>query len=540
MGWNRLIILLALSFICAVATAQVNRYMVFFKDKAGTSYSTSAPKDFLSQRAVDRRIQQGIAVTEQDFPVNAGYVQGVAATGASVFFHTRWMNGVLVQCDVSMLTAVQALSFVDHVELVAPNARLQANGRKKNNKAIKAQEAPAKTQAQLQLIGLDEMQAAGYKGENMLVAIFDGGFPGVNTATPFHHIIQENRIDLVASRDFVGNTGNVFQYDEHGTEVFSVIAANQDGVFTGGSYEANYQLYVTEDTDSEYRIEEYNWLFAAERADSAGVDIVNSSLGYYDFDNATMNYAKTALDGKTTVISQAAQWAADRGMVVVCSAGNEGATAWQIITAPADAKDVLAVASVTSGGARSGSSSIGPSADGRIKPDVAAMGVSTSIIRPDGTTSIATGTSLSAPLVTSLAAGVWERYPNLSNKEVIDVIRKSASQATNPDNLLGYGIPNFKAVVNYLERLPQEDTFEVFPNPVNHDTLTIRPFDPNQVATCHLELLSAQGAVVFQGETNFSWLNRIYTVNLAPVSSGYYFLRLTWGDKRFTYKLIKI
>jgi len=539
MGWNRLIILQALVFIASAATAQVNRYMVFFKDKAGTSYSTGTPKAFLSQRAIDRRIQQGIAVTEQDLPVNAGYVQSVAATGASVFFSTRWMNGVLVQCDVSLLTTMQALSFVDHVELVAPNARL-ANGRKKNNKAVKAQEAPAKTQAQLQLIGLDDMQEAGYKGENMLVAIFDGGFPGVNTATPFHHIFQEHRIDLAASHDFVGNTDNVFQYDEHGTEVFSVIAANQDGVFTGGSYEANYQLYVTEDTDSEYRIEEYNWLFAAERADSAGVDIVNSSLGYYDFDDASMNYAKKALDGKTTVISRAAQWAADRGMVIVCSAGNEGATAWQIITAPADAKDVLAVASVTSGGARSGSSSIGPSADGRIKPDVAAMGVSTSIIRPDGTTSIATGTSLSAPLVTSLAAGVWERYPGLSNKEVIDVIRQSASQAKNPDNLLGYGIPNFKAVVNYVEQLPQEDTFEVFPNPVYHDTLTIRPFDPNQVATCQLELLSAQGSVVFQGETTFSWLNRAYTVNLAPVASGYYFLRVTWGDKRFTYKLIKI
>jgi hypothetical protein len=539
MGWNRLIILLVFSCIASAATAQVNRYMVFFKDKAGTSYSTNAPKAFLSQRAIDRRIQQDIAVSEQDFPVNATYIQSVAATGASVFFSTRWMNGVLVQCDVSLLATVQALSFVDHVELVAPNAR-RTNGRKKNNKAIKAQEAPAKTQAQLQLIGLDEMQQAGYKGENMLVAIFDGGFPGVNTAAPFHHIIQENRIDLAASRDFVGNTGNVFQYDEHGTEVFSIIAANQDGVFTGGSYEATYQLYVTEDTDSEYRIEEYNWLFAAERADSAGVDIVNSSLGYYDFDDATMNYSKKALDGKTTVISQAAQWAADRGMVIVCSAGNEGATAWQLITAPADAKDVLAVANVTSGGSRAASSSIGPSADGRIKPDVAAMGVSTSIIRPDGTTSIATGTSLSAPLITSLAAGVWERYPKLSNKEVIDIIRKSASQAKNPDNLLGYGIPNFKAIVNYIEQTPQENTFDVYPNPVNHDTLTIRPFDPNQVATCQLELLSAQGSVVFQGETTFSWLNRAYTVNLAPMSSGYYFLRVTWGDKRFTYKLIKI
>ncbi|MBA4054558.1 MAG: hypothetical protein C0490_07595, partial [Marivirga sp.] len=346
-------------------------------------------------------------------------------------------------------------------------------------------------------------------------------------------------IDPIASKDFVYNSDNVFQYDEHGTEVFSVIAAYQENNFTGGSYEANYQLYVTEDVNTEYRIEEYNWLFAAERADSAGVDVINSSLGYYDFDDTSMNYPKSAMDGKTTVITRAAQFAADRGIIVVCSAGNEGGIAWQIITAPADAEDVLAIASVNSTGQRSGSSSIGPAADGRIKPDVAAMGVNTSVIKPDGTTGSASGTSLSSPLVTSLVAGVWQRYPELSNKEIMDAIRSSASQAANPDNFLGYGIPNFKAIVNYLELTPQENVFEVFPNPILTDTFTIKPFDPGQVTSCRVELVSSQGQVLYRADANFSWLNRTYTANLSQFVAGMYYLRIWWGDKRYVYKLVK-
>ena len=194
----------------------------------------------------------------------------------------------------------------------------------------------------------------GTRGEDIVIGIFDGGFQGVNTGAPFQHIFNENRINLAVSKDFVTNSDDVFQFDEHGTEVFSVIAAYQDGFFTGGSYEANYQLYVTEDVVGEYRIEEYNWLFAAERADSAGVDVVNSSLGYYDFDQLAMDYPKSAMDGKTTVVSKAAQMLADRGVIVVCSAGNEGGIAWQIITAPADAKDVLAVGNVNSSGSTGG------------------------------------------------------------------------------------------------------------------------------------------------------------------------------------------
>lgn len=540
MDWSSVRLTFLLIFVGAAAMAEVNRYMVFFRDKTGSIYSTALPNQFLSQRAIDRRIQQDILITDQDFPVNASYVQGISGVGAEVFYTTRWMNGVLVQCDAALVASIENLPFVARVEFVAPNEKLLSSGRLKSNQKTKGPKSAVKTQAQLQLIGLDEMQASGYKGEMIHIGIFDSGFQGVNITAPFQDIFAENRIDLVVSKDFVYNAPDIFQYDEHGTEVFSIIAAYQEGDFTGGAYAANYQLYVTEDVNTEYRIEEYNWLFAAERADSAGVDVINSSLGYYDFDDTAMNYPKSAMDGKTTVVSQAAQWAADRGIVVVCSAGNEGNIAWQIITAPADAMDVLAVANVNSVGQRAGSSSIGPSADGRIKPDVAAMGVNTSVITPNGSISNVSGTSVSSPLVTSLVAGLWQRYPELSNKELMEAIRKSASQANAPDNLLGYGIPDFRAVVNYLEQRPQEKVFEVYPNPILSDTFTIRPFDPNQITSCRVELLSSQGQVVYTMEANFSWLNRTATVNLSPVRAGLYYLRIWWGEKRYIYKMIKV
>jgi serine protease AprX len=539
MVWNRSRLLIILLFCASAGSAQVNRYLVFFKDKNGIPYTVNEPTKFLSLQSIERRVEQGISISPEDLPVNENYVQGVRGVGANTFFTTKWFNGVLVQCDASLIPAIQNLQYVDRVEFVAPNERLTGSRRRTELKT-KDLKTASSTQVQLHMIGLDEMHATGNRGENIVIAIFDGGFQGVNSGAPFQHIFNENRVNLEVSTDFVTNSDNVFQFDEHGTEVFSVVAAYQDGFFTGGSYEANYQLYVTEDVVGEYRVEEYNWLFAAERADSAGVDVVNSSLGYYDFDQSSMNYPKSAMDGKTTVVSKAAQMLADRGVIVVCSAGNEGGLSWQLITAPADAEDVLAVANVNSAGVRAGSSSIGPASDGRIKPDVAALGVNTSVIKPNGALGTASGTSLAAPLITSLAAGVWQRYPELTNVEVIDAIRKSASQASNPDNLIGYGIPNFKAVVNYVEQSHQENVFDVYPNPITHDSVTIRPFDPIQVGSCKVEVISSQGQKIYEASVSFSWENRTYTSYVTNLSAGIYFMRIWWGDKHYTFKVVKV
>ena len=537
MVWSNGARVIVLLLISATSFAQVNRYVVIFKDKAGTPYTISNPAEFLSQRAIDRRANQNIAITEQDLPVNPNYILAVRDAGAEVYFKTRWFNGVLVQCDESVVSALEGLSFVERVEYVAPNAKLMTNGRKKSNTKARSSKTSDVTQTQLGMVGIDDMHAGGFHGEGMIVGIFDSGFQGVNVNEPFQAIFSENRINLTVSHDFVYNTKNIFQYDEHGAEVFSVIAAYQEGTYTGGAYKASYQLFVTEDVSTEYRIEEYNWLFAAELADSAGVDVINSSLGYNTFDDSSMDYAKAALNGKTTVITRAAQWAADRGIIIVCSAGNEGAVAWQIITAPADAKDILAVASVTSTGIRVPSSSKGPSPsiDNVIKPDVAAMGSNTSVILPNGSVGSASGTSLAAPIITSLVTGIWQHYPSLTNKEILDIIRQSGSQATTPDNLLGYGIPNYLTVETLLKYL-RENPFIVYPNPAVDDTLSIKPFSAVEVSACQIEFISPKGQLLFTSDLTFSKENPLQTINLSTYAAGLYILRIHWNNQVLTHR----
>lgn len=537
----RFYIFFILMLFLSVSHAQVNQYMVFFVDKSGTPYSVSNPSAYLSSKAIQRRAIQNIPVVESDLPVNPAYITNIENTGASVIYKTKWMNGVLVSCDASLLPAINALPEVSSIEYVSPGAHPSAGGRKKSVKEKKDTKEAA-TDNQLSLLGIDEMHADGHRGEGVTIAVFDGGFSGANLTAPFTHIFSENRFDAVASYDFVHGGHEVFQYDDHGTRVWSVIAAYSPGSFIGGAYKANFQLYVTEDVPTEYRVEEYNWLFAAERADSAGVDIINSSLGYnIDFDDASMDYSTGQMDGETAIITRAAQFAADKGMLVVTSAGNEGLDAsWRIITAPADGRDVLAVGSVNSFMVRSPTSSVGPTADGRIKPDVVALGSGTSVVRANGSITTGSGTSFSAPLVTGLAAGLWQRQPGLSNKKLIEAIRMSASLAPNPDNFLGYGLPNYTAAKHYIEQVEQEELFAVFPNPITHDTLTIRPKNPEDLTPVVILLVSAQGQIIRDQNVNFTWLNNQYTADLSFLSAGIYLIRIQAGEQVFVYKIVKI
>ena len=530
-----------MTWVSVSAVAQENRYLVFFKDKEGIPYTTDKPIEFLSQKAVDRRLEQGIDITSQDLPVRVTYVQGVEDAGAEAFFTTRWLNGVLIHCDPTVLSAVESLPYVDRIEFVSPSPKSPSGGRRSFNLRRKNNQTGAETENQLQMIGIDKMHEANYKGKGITIAILDSGFPGVHNSPAFQDIFSEGRFIENVSYDFVHHSSDVFQYDGHGTEVLSVIAAEIPDAFTGGAYEASFQLFITEDVPTEYRIEEYNWLFAAEKADSAGADIIHSSLGYYDFDDATMNYTQAQMDGKTTIVSRAAQWAADRGILVVTSAGNEGAIpSWRIITAPADAEDVLAIGAVNSTLMKTNSSSIGPSADNRIKPDLAALGAGVKVVKANGQISTSSGTSLAAPLVTSLAAGIMQRYPDLTNKEVIALLRQTSSQSSNPDNLLGYGIPNFQAVVNFQEQKPQTHAFEIFPNPLLDDTLTISPIDPDLIDSCEIEILSAQGQLLVRGTVRFDWLNRTYKTDMSGLASGIYYIRVFYEKRRDTFKLVKL
>jgi serine protease AprX len=528
-------IIVPLLFLFFGAVAQTDRYIVFFTDKQGTPYSLAQPSQFLSQRSIERRAKQGIPLTNEDLPVNPSYITQVKSKGAETYFTSRWMNCVLIQSDAATVDQIKLLSFVKSIDFVAPNAKL-SGGRIRKIRSKKETSSTPATNDQLQMIGIDQMQADGFKGEGVMIAVFDAGFPGVNTATPFQHIFLENR--LLDSYDFIGKSGNVFSYDDHGTEVLSVIGAFSNDTFTGGAYKANFHLYVTEDVTSEYRVEEYNWLFAAERADSVGIDVINSSLGYNLFDDPTMDYSKSQLNGQTAVISKAALKAIERGMVVVCSAGNEGNNAWQLVTPPADVNGVLATGSVTSTSVKSSFSSVGPTSDSRIKPDVVAMGSGTSVIKPSGILSTASGTSLASPLITSLVAGVWQTYPFLTASEIYATILESTSQFLHPDNLLGYGIPNYNLITKVLETPQIDDDIALYPNPLTGSSIKIGLKNPSNEV--NVLIWGSDGKKIKATSLAITALNNPGELDLSFLSAGSYLLKVTTGSSVKIMRLVKL
>ena len=514
--------------------------MVFFNDKVGSLHSTSTPETFLSSRSILRRTNQNISIAEQDLPVVPAYVESVrnASSTVKVLYRTKWMNGILVECEVSDVSILQGLSIVDSVAYVAPGSRPTAGGRvRSSSKFREVTEGTAATDVQLSMLGMDAMHEAGYRGEGMLIAIMDAGFPGADTISFFKHVFDQNRFDAATSYDFVSGGSNVFRQNGHGTNVWSTIAAFKNGVFLGGAYKANYILFITEHAPTEYRVEEYNWLFAAEKADSAGVDVITTSLGYTTFDDSSMNYSIADMDGQTTVITRAAEIAASNGIAVVASSGNEGHGSPTTIGAPADGENVLAVGSVTSAGIKSATSSIGPSADGRIKPDVAAMGSSVSVIWMNGLITSSSGTSFSAPLMASLVTGVWQALPELTDSQLLDTIRSVASQANNPDNQLGYGIPNFNQVVTSTDPEIAGYFVSIFPNPTLSQ-IKIEFIDNSQSDKLMIDLVDSKGAVSNVGVSSIS--NKEFLIDISNHQPGLYLLRLQLGNQFSVHKILKI
>jgi serine protease AprX len=531
--------ILALLFVLTAysSEAQTNQYFIFFKDKTGTPFSIAEPNQFLSARSIERRHKQNISITQEDLPVNPDYVSQVKSAGAKIYFTSRWWNGVLIEADAAIMANINSLSLIGGSVLVAPGkksigGRLHITRQKKNTSA----DQPVNN-TQLQQIGLDEMHAMGYLGEGIWIAIFDSGFQGVNISSPFSHLFTENRVKQTFN--FVHNTTGVYQSDDHGTEVLSVMAAHTAGVYTGGVYKAEYLFYLTEDVSSEYRIEEYNWTFAAERADSAGVDIINSSLGYYEFDDSSMDYAKSDLDGSKPVISRAARSAIEKGMIVVCSAGNEGGNSWKLITPPADVEGILAVGSVNSQKSLSSFSSQGPTADNRIKPDVVAMGSGTSIIKSNGALGTASGTSLASPLIASLAAGTLQAFPSLNSSQVYDAIVNSADQASRPDYLMGYGLPHFMAIKNYIESSQSQEAISIYPNPVTGDSIQIKLKSIPNVPV-EITIFDAQGKLVEEYSHQLNWLSNPLEYDLSKLQAGLYLMRVNTGSQTATLKFVKL
>lgn len=524
---NKSTLLLICLLKASVSVWSQDRYVVFFTDKAGSSFSIDKPAAFLSQRAIERRQRQGISIQQQDLPVQESYISSLKSLGVTCFYRTRWMNGVLVQMEKRLLASVQALRFVRNVEYVAPGVmKDQSSG---GGGVSISFGTKAKSDLQNQMLGINRMHADGYRGKGVLIGVFDGGFRKVSKLPAFRHLFADRRIlytfDYTANEENVENT--VF---DHGTMVLSVLAADKPGQFTGTAPRASYILATTEEGTSEYRIEEYNWLFAAEKADSAGVDIINTSLGYSVFNDARMNYTKAEMDGKTTVITKAVNRAFERGILLVTSAGNTGRNPnWDTILAPADSPNTLAVGAVNITGDRVRFSSKGPTADGRVKPDVMALGSGTAVMRAHGIFTFSSGSSFSSPLVTGLAAGLWQAYPGLTAAQLLDVIRRSGDNYSNPDHESGYGIPGYVKALKLAKEisLPITPDLAAYPNPIVNNIVNLAfgsRFFGQPVAVA---VYDSRGVKQKTYQLNPTARNRRIRLYLGEIPAGIYLIKIT-------------
>jgi len=454
--------ILIIIFLLAVYTnsfAQYSRYIIQLKDKVGTPFSTNSPLQFLSQRSISRKARNNIPIDQTDLPVTPRYLDSILLSGnVTILNVSKWLNQVcILTTDATVLTKINTFSFVVASSPIA--ARPQAINvpvDKQLDPPISARPAtPARPQntmdifnygtayPQAHLHNTEFLHNMGFSGEGMQLAILDAGFYNYKTLPTFDSVRINNQI--LGTWDFVANEESVNEDHLHGMNAFSTIAANLPGSFVGTSPKSSFYLFRTEDIFSEYPIEEFNWAVGAEKADSLGVDVISVSLGYYTFDNSFFNYNYAQLDGNTTLIAKAADLTAKKGILVVVAAGNAGTSTWKRILTPADADSVLVVGAVDAAGQVADFSSYGPSADGQVKPDVAAIGLGAVIADQNtGEPILSNGTSYACPIIAGVACCLWQAFPEENNMGIIDALRKSSDRASNPDDRTGYGIPDAK------------------------------------------------------------------------------------------------
>ncbi len=433
-----------LLLLCAagMSAQKTYKYRINFRDKAATAYSLDEPRAYLSERALERRARQGLALDSTDLPVCESYVHALTEKGMALVTQSKWNNSAVVETsDTLQAEEIKALPFVASVRKVwtLPDSIPARNpGRKKEiaGKVPAGENYYGEAFRQIAIHRGDSLHAAGFRGEGMLVAIIDAGFYNADTIGVFRNL------KLEGTRDFVNARSDIYADNYHGMIVLSCLAANEAFVMVGTAPEASYWLLRSEDNDTEQPVEEDYWAAAAEFADSVGVDVVNTSLGYHAFDDPSMSYRYRDLDGHRSPMSHAASLAAGKGMVVVCSAGNAGRDTWKKITPPGDAENVLTVGAIDGERMNAEFSSVGNTADGRIKPDVMAMGVAAAVTDTDGTVSHANGTSFASPVFCGLATCFWQACPWLTAKQVVKALQQAGDRRDCPDNIFGYGIPD--------------------------------------------------------------------------------------------------
>ena len=468
MSWKGIILALFSLVSISEARSQQYAYRVSFTDKNNTTYTLSNPIAYLSQRAIDRRISQGIAIDSTDLPVSDIYIQSVL-TASSGILHTesRWFNHIVIlvsnQADITPVQALPYVSSTTQVGNFATNLHniLPENGQndKFEEEALfpsfdalaKSSGNPAyygNTWDQTDMVNGDYLHDQGYKGQGMLIAVLDDGFTTVPNHPAFDSLNQENRI--LETHNFVRDTNYIYDItSNHGGSVLSTMAGNVPGTFVGTAPYAEYALYITENLTSEKPIEMEQVLAGAERADSIGADIITISSGYNTFDPPYPDLTYGDLNGSTTIAAKAANMATKKGILFVATAGNEGTLAFPYILTPGDADSALTIGAVQTDGSAWSSSGHGPNSAGRVKPDVVTLGAPANVTSLSGY-STGSGTSYSTPQIAGWAACLWQASPNATPHMLRAAIDSSAHVHTAPEIQRGFGIPNFQAAADIL------------------------------------------------------------------------------------------
>ena len=442
----------ALSILSAQAQQDTLKYRICLKDKAATEYRLDKPEAYLSAKAIERRKRQGLAIDSTDLPVCAQYVDAIRQKGVHVVLTGKWENFVTVLCnDTATIGRIASLPFVRSVEKVWTRPAGGKRGDAQRDSLINRPDSlPGQYygagEAQIRLSQGDKLHEAGFRGQGMTVAVIDAGYHNADRITALANA------KVLGTKDFVNASEDTYAEQKHGMMVWSCMAMNRPEVMVGTAPEASYWLLRSEDDYSEHLVEQDQWAAAVEFADSVGVDVINTSLGYYTFDDASKNYTYRQLDGRYALMSRQASHIADKGMVLVCSAGNSGDDSWKKITPPADAENVLTVGAVNKAGVLATFSSVGNTADNRIKPDVVAVGYKADVMGTDGNLTKANGTSFASPILCGMVTCLWQACPTLTAQQLIELVRRSGDRAEWPDNIYGYGVPDmWKAYQMYLK-----------------------------------------------------------------------------------------
>jgi serine protease AprX len=540
---------LLLSIICLLsinAFSQEDAW-VYFNAKPNASVFYSNPLSVLTQRSLDRRTTQGIALDIRDAPLHQLYVDQItAASGITVLAKSKWLNMVHVRGLQTDIATLSGLSFVDHIQYanhsLNPGVKMTPPSNKigKINKWLDISETQitynyGNSANQVQMLNCHILHQQNYTGTGKIVAILDAGFPGVNTAAPFASL--RNRGLILGGYDFVNNSTSFYTGNSHGTNVLSTMGANATNLI-GTAPDASYYLFITEDIASETPLELTNWVEAAEEADRLGVDVINSSLGYFGFDNPAYSYTYAKMNGQSSVASRAVDIAFSKGMICVISAGNEGQTAEPHVGTPADATFAVTVGSVTATEVKSGFSSIGPTGDGRMKPDLMAMGSASVVSNTAGTITTSNGTSFSSPILAGAITSFWSAFPNKTNAEIVQFVKQSADRYSTSivtqNNNYGYGIPDFQLALNTALSLLEQNfaVFNLYPNPAT-DQITLA--NPKNMMGSAIKFYNNLGQLVLEKNIDTQTQN----ISLQSLSNGVYYYNIASAEKTVYGKLIK-